>query len=109
MALSGVRSSWLMLARKSDLALLARSSSSVCGSDGPAEGSHLVLFGLDDLIDQPFDLLILRVAVCELQRHRLVNLAIPDKVRDVCHCGQDLVLGGANPLDHLLLFRRGGL
>ena len=45
------------------------------------------------------------MALVELKRHRLVDLAVSDEVRDVFHRRQHLVLGGPNPLDRLLLLR----
>jgi hypothetical protein len=49
-----------------------------------------------------------RIALVEVDRHRVVELPLADESGDVPHRGQDLVLNHANPLDHLPLDGRRG-
>jgi hypothetical protein len=71
--------------------------------DALPELGHPGLFAPDDSGDEGGDLPIQRIALVEVECHRLVELAVPIQARDARHRGQELVLGRANPLDRLAL------
>ena len=67
------------------------------------------LFAADDPGDEGRDLPISRLALVEVERHRLVGLVGPHEAPDFLHRLDELTLGGADLLDRLALHGRGGL